>query len=128
MEKFKSNIDNKALEDLNFKITNGRLLDWGPDYNNDAGISFKKISYIIDYWKNQFSWKKEESNLNKFNQFIFTKDSVKTHFLHVKSTEENALPLLLIHGWPGSIFEFLDIIPLLTNPKKNSLKGNQPFD
>ena len=128
MEKFKSNIDNKALEDLNFKITNSRLLDWGPDYNNDAGISFKKISYIIDYWKNQFSWKKEESNLNKFNQFVFTKDSVKTHFLHVKSTEENALPLLLIHGWPGSIFEFLDIIPLLTNPEKNSLKGNQPFD
>ena len=81
MEKFKSNIDNKALEDLNFKITNGRILDWGSDYNNDAGISFKKISYIIDYWKNQFSWKKEESNLNKFNQFVFHLSNPLTKFL-----------------------------------------------
>ena len=48
--------------------------------------------------------------------------------MHVKSSQENALPLLLIHGWPGSIFEFLDIIPLLANPEKNILKGNQPFD
>ena len=60
MDKFKSNIDDKALEDLNNKITNARLLDWGGDYNNDAGISFKKISYIIDYWRNHFSWKKAE--------------------------------------------------------------------
>ena len=128
MEQFKSNIDDIALEDLNHKITNSRIFDWGSDYNNNAGISFKKISYIMDYWQNQFSWKVEENKLNIYNQYFFKLDGIKTHFLHVKSTEENSLPLLLVHGWPGSIFEFLDLIPLLTNPEQNSLSGHQPFD
>ena len=54
MEQFKSNIDNKVLEDLKDKITNSRILDWGAGYNDNAGISFKKLSYILDYWKNHF--------------------------------------------------------------------------
>ena len=128
MEQFKSNIDNKVLEDLKNKITNSRILDWGAGYNDNAGISFKKLSYILDYWKNHFCWKNEENKLNKFNQFFFKLDGIKTHFLHIKSTQENAQPLLLIHGWPGSIFEFFDLIPLLTNPEQNNLKDFQPFD
>ena len=60
---------------------------------------------------------------NSFNQFYFIDEGIKTHFLHIKSPEKNALPLLLIHGWPGSIFEFLDIIPILTNPIKYGIKS-----
>ena len=120
MEKFLCKIDSKVIDDLNNQISNNRVLNWAPDYNNQAGISFENLSYILDYWKNKFSWTKEEEKLNKFNQFFFEYDNVKTHFLHIKSNQKNSIPLLLIHGWPGSIFEFNDLIPLLTSPDKNS--------
>ena len=128
MEKFLCKIDSKVIDDLNNQISNNRVLNWAPDYNNQAGISFENLSYILDYWKNKFSWTKEEEKLNKFNQFLFEYDNVKTHFLHIKSNQKNSIPLLLIHGWPGSIFEFNDLIPLLTSPDKNSLKDCQAFD
>ncbi|MDC1194676.1 epoxide hydrolase [Pseudomonadota bacterium] len=128
MEKFLCKIDSKVIDDLNKQISNNRVLNWAPDYNNHAGISFENLSYILDYWKNKFSWTKEEEKLNKFNQFLFEYDNVKTHFLHIKSNQKNSIPLLLIHGWPGSIFEFNDLIPLLTSSDKNSLKDYQAFD
>ena len=71
MEKFLCKIDSKVIDDLNNQISNNRVLNWAPDYNNQAGISFENLSYILDYWKNKFSWTKEEEKLNKFNQFLF---------------------------------------------------------
>ncbi|MDA9973240.1 epoxide hydrolase 1 [Alphaproteobacteria bacterium] len=128
MEKFFCKIDSKVINDLNKQISNNRILNWAPDYNNQAGISFDNLSYILDYWKNQFSWTKEEAKLNKFNQYLLEYDNITTHFLHIKSDQKNSIPLLLIHGWPGSIFEFNDLIPLLTNPEKDNLKDHQAFD
>ena len=128
MEKFYCKIDSKVINDLNTQISNSRILNWAPNYNKQAGISYDNLSYILEYWRNEFSWTKEEEKLNKFNQYLFEYDNVKTHFLHIKSNQKNSIPLLLIHGWPGSIFEFNNLIPLLTNPEKNNLKDHQPFD
>ena len=128
MEKFVCKIDPKIIYDLNNQISKNRIINWAPDYNDQAGISFDDLSYILDYWKNKFSWTNEEEKLNKFNQYVFQYDNVKTHFLHIKSNHKNAIPLLLIHGWPGSIFEFNDLIPLLTSPDKNDLKDHLAFD
>ena len=128
MEKFICKIDSKVIYDLNNQISKNRIINWAPDYNNQAGISFDDLSYILDYWKNKFSWTNEEEKLNKFNQYLFQYDNVKTHFLHIKSNHKNSIPLLLIHGWPGSIFEFNDLIPLLTSPDKNNLKDHLAFD
>ena len=128
MEKFVSVTNPKVIENLKLQISNSRIIDWATEFNKDAGISYDRLSYILDYWKNKFSWEKSERELNSFNQFYFIDNGLKTHFLHLKSPEDNALPLLLIHGWPGSIFEFFDLIPLLTNPNKNNFLGNQPFD
>ena len=128
MEKFVSVTNPKVIENLKLQISNSRIIDWATDFNKDAGISYNRLSYILDYWQNKFSWEQSERELNSFNQFYFIDEGTKTHFLHLKSPEENALPLLLIHGWPGSIFEFFDLIPLLINPNEYNLSGSQPFD
>lgn len=88
MEKFLLNIDDKELDDLKFKISQGRIIDWGSYHKDDAGISFKRLSFILDYWKNDFSWKKEENKLNKFQQFLFKKNGFTTHFLHIRSEKK----------------------------------------
>ena len=128
MNSFESKTDPKNLVILKKAITNSRILDWGSDYNKNAGITFKNLKFILDYWKNEFSWKDQERELNKYNQIKIKINGTSTHFLHIKSPQKNAVPLLLIHGWPGSIFEFFDLIPLLTNPDDNNLKDHQAFD
>ena len=128
MIKFKSKTHSKILISLKDQIINSRILDWGSKFNDNAGISYKQLNTILKYWGNDFSWEKQEKDLNKYDQFKITIDKINTHFLHIKSSQKNALPLMLIHGWPGSIFEFFDLIPLLTNPEQNNLIGYQPFD
>ena len=128
MIKFKSKTHSKILISLKNQIINSRILDWGSEFNDNAGISYKQLNTILKYWGNDFSWEKQEKDLNKYDQFKITIDKIDTHFLHIKSSQKNALPLMLIHGWPGSIFEFFDLIPLLINPEQNNLIGYQPFD
>ena len=128
MIKFKSKTHSKILISLKNQIINSRILDWGSEFNDNAGISYQQLNAILKYWGKDFSWEKQEKDLNKYNQFKITIDKINTHFLHIKSSQKNALPLMLIHGWPGSIFEFFDLIPLLTNPEQNNLIGYQPFD
>ena len=128
MIEFKSKTHSKILISLKNQIINSRILDWGSEFNDNAGISYKQLNTILKYWGNDFSWEKQEKDLNKYNQFKITIDKIDTHFLHIKSSQKNALPLMLIHGWPGSIFEFFDLIPLLINPEQNNLIGYQPFD
>jgi len=128
MKKFISNISTGEIDNLKFQISKSRILDWGSYSVDDAGISYKRLSLILDYWQNKFSWKKEENKLNKFDQYVFEKDDCHTHFLHIKSNKKNAIPLLLIHGWPGSIFEFFDLIPLLVNPLQNTSLDHQHFN
>ena len=128
MIKFKSKTHSKILISLKNQIINSGILDWGSEFNDNAGISYQQLNAILKYWGKDFSWEKQEKDLNKYDQFKITIDKIDTHFLHIKSSQKNALPLMLIHGWPGSIFEFFDLIPLLTNPEQNNLIGYQPFD
>ena len=128
MIKFKSKTHSKILISLKNQIINSRILDWGSEFNDNAGISYQQLNAILKYWGKDFSWEKQEKDLNKYDQFKITIDKINTHFLHIKSSQKNALPLMLIHGWPGSIFEFFDLIPLLINPEQNNLIGYQPFD
>ena len=82
MEKFYCKIDSKVINDLNTQISNSRIINWAPNYNQQAGISYDNLSYILEYWRNEFSWTKEEEKLNKFNQYLFEYDKVKTHECH----------------------------------------------
>ena len=72
----------------------------------------------MEYWRGGFYWRAEEAALNVFPQFRVALDGIDLHYLHVPGVGENPMPLLLLHGWPGSVFEFLDIIPRLTDPAR----------
>lgn len=85
------------------------------------GINTNLLKNIIDFWKTKYNWREREKFLNHYPQFKVSVQGLKIHYLHVKPKETKGLkvlPLLLLHGWPGSVREFYEIIPLLTTPQK----------
>ncbi|WP_028609529.1 epoxide hydrolase family protein [Paenibacillus harenae] len=122
---FRIAIPQANLDDLQYRLENTR---W-PDAVNGAGWNYGvSLSYVKDlaqYWKNGYDWRKHEDRLNKFPQFTTTIDGANIHFMHVRSPEPDAMPLILTHGWPSSIVEFIDLIGPLTDPRKY---GGNPED
>ena len=82
---------------------------------------------VCDYWQNEYDWKAREALLNRFPQFKTEINGLDIHFVHVKSPEENATPLVLTHGWPGSVVEFQKVIEPLTNPVAHGGKAEDAF-
>lgn len=78
-----------------------------------------KVQTLVAYWRHHYDWRRLERRLNSFPQFRTVVDGLGIHFLHVRSQHPDALPLLLTHGWPGSIIEFLDVIGPLTDPMRH---------
>src|SRR5256712_10904177 len=80
------------------------------------GVQLATIQALARYWETEYDWRKVESRLNALPQFITEIDGLDIHFIHVRSKHENALPLIVTHGWPGSVIEQLKIVDPLTNP------------
>ena len=80
---------------------------------------------LAEYWRSAYDWRAEEARLNRFPQFTTTIDGQNVHFLHVRSPEPDALPLIITHGWPGSVAEFIEVIGPLSDPRS---RGGQPRD
>jgi len=120
---FKINIDNKVLEDLKSRLTKHRALTPSLETTaQDYGINSKLLKDIVTYWIEKYDWRKREAFLNKFPQFTTKVQGLNIHYLHVKPQKTDGVevvPLLLLHGWPGSIREFYDIIPILTKKQPN---------
>ena len=114
-----------VIEDLKARLALTRIPDQIPDTGWDYGTDMAYLRELIDYWRNDFDWREQESALNEFDQFVTQIDGVDVHFIHQRSTHEDAMPLLLTHGWPGSIAEFRKIIGPLTQPE---LYGGDPAD
>lgn len=88
------------------------------DAKQHYGINTNLLKTVVEYWRNEYNWKERELFLNHYSQFKVSIQGLKIHFLHVKPKSPDGLkvfPLLLLHGWPGSVREFYEIIPLLTN-------------
>ena len=113
---FKLNVEQKQLDDLRARLGNVRWPDEQPVSDWSQGIPLSYVQELADYWVNGYDWRTCESKLNSAGQFHTQIDGVDIHFLHAESSHENALPLLLTHGWPGSVREFLDLVEPLTNP------------
>lgn len=113
---FRVEIPEAALEDLRGRLANTRLPDQIPDTSWEYGTERAYLEELLDYWANDFDWRAQEARINAFDQFRTEIDGVDLHFIHQRSTNPGAMPLLLVHGWPGSIGEFLDVIPALTDP------------
>ncbi|MEI8411343.1 MULTISPECIES: epoxide hydrolase family protein [unclassified Kribbella] len=113
---FSIDIPQSTLDDLASRLANTRLPAPLPGDDWDTGVPVSWLSDLVDYWRDQYDWRKAEAELNQYPQFTTEIYGQQIHFLHVKSPEPDALPLVLTHGWPGSIVEFLDLIGPLTDP------------
>ncbi|MBW5445828.1 alpha/beta fold hydrolase [Cohnella sp. CFH 77786] len=113
---FRIEASQAELDDLNLRL---RMTRWpdelpGAGWNYGAPLSF--VKEMAEYWRTAFDWRKQEALLNELPQFTASIGGANIHFFHVRSPEPNATPLLLVHGWPGSPVEFLDLIGPLTDP------------
>jgi len=122
---FTISVPDADIDDLKARLAMARIPDQIPDTGWDYGTDMVYLRELVDYWLNEFDWREQESALNEFEQFVTQIDGVDVHFIHERSTHEHAIPLLLTHGWPGSIAEFRKIIGPLTQPE---LYGGDPAD
>ena len=114
---FRIAIPDADVEDLRRRLHNTRYPVGLPGDAWSKGVPLDYARYLVDYWRDEFDWRAAEAKLNEFPQFTTQIDGARIHFLHVRSTHENAIPILLTHGWPGSIVEFMKIIGPLTQPE-----------
>jgi len=124
-EPFTLRVPEEAIADLRDRLARNRLPDQAPAdpwaYGTDVGY----LRQLVEYWRSTFDWRAEEARLNAFPQFKVPLGGIDLHFLHVPGKGPAPCPLLLLHGWPGSVFEFLELIPRLTDP---ALFGGDPAD
>ncbi|MGH9175872.1 MAG: epoxide hydrolase family protein, partial [Vicinamibacterales bacterium] len=113
------------LDDLRDRLARTRWPDELPGVGWSRGVPVGYLKGLADYWANDYDWRKHEATLNEFPQYTTEIDGQTIHFMQVKSPEPDALALILTHGWPGSIVEFLGIIGPLTNPRAH---GGDPAD
>ena len=122
---FRIDIPQADLDDLSDRLARTRFPEELPGVGWDSGVPLGYVKELAQYWQTSYDWRKHEARLNEFPQFTTEIDGQNVHFLHVRSPEPEALPLILTHGWPGSVVEFLDIIGPLTDPKAH---GGDPAD
>lgn len=124
---FTVSIENGQIEDLKNRLTNTR---WPESFEVDdwsRGVPKKYLKRVAKYWEDKYDWKKYEDEINSYSQFIAEIEGQNIHFIHVKSDEANATPLLVNHGYPGSIIETLPLIDRLVNPTKYGGKAEEAF-
>jgi hypothetical protein len=107
---FRIAVPEAALDDLRDRLARTRWPDELPGVGWSRGVPLGYLKALAEYWRTGYDWRAQETILNAYPQFTTTIDGANVHFLHVRSPEQNALPLIITHGWPGSIVEFLDII------------------
>jgi pimeloyl-ACP methyl ester carboxylesterase len=122
---FELRVPDEALEDLRARLTRARLPDEPPLEPWSTGTSVAYMRALADYWRDRFDWRAQEARLNAFRQFTAPIDGIDLHLICEEGRGPDPMPLLISHGWPGSICEFLDLIPMLTDPARF---GGDPGD
>jgi pimeloyl-ACP methyl ester carboxylesterase len=124
---FVLNVPDAAIADLKTRLALTRFPDSAPGEPWAFGSSVAYVRDLVGYWKDDFDWRTQEAALNAFPQFKVPLHDIDLHYLHVPGVGPNPYPLLLLHGWPGSVYEFLDIIPRLTDPARFGGDPNDAF-
>src|SRR5258706_9887832 len=124
---FKVHVPQSALDDLEKKLANARWPDKEPVTDWSQGVPLAKAQAFVEYWRTHYDWRRVERTLNGLPQFRTQIDGLGIHFIHVRSKHENALPVIMTHGWPGSVIEFLQVIGPLTDPTAHGGKAEQAF-
>src|SRR5271155_2892368 len=113
---FKMHVPDRVLVDLRRRLAEANWPDQLPGTTWEYGADIKKVRELADYWQNGYDWRAQEARINRFDQFTTEIDGQQIHFIHERSPRPDAIPLMLIHGWPGSIVEFFALIEPLTHP------------
>ncbi|WP_207632983.1 epoxide hydrolase family protein [Devosia aurantiaca] len=124
---FKISIPQRDIDDLTARIAHVRLPSALPGDELQTGLPVSEVARLLDLWS-QHDWRATETRLNKIPQFLAEIDGQDIHFFHVKSAHAGATPLMLIHGWPGSVLEFEHLIGPLTDPTKHGGSSEDAFD
>ncbi|HKN95514.1 MAG TPA: epoxide hydrolase, partial [Pseudonocardiaceae bacterium] len=125
MRPFRIEVPQADLDELHQRIAATRWPADPPDTGWDRGVPPGYLRELADYWRTGYDWRAAERRLNGWDQFVTEIDGATVHFLHVRSPEPDALPVILTHGWPGSVAEFVDVIGPLTDPAAH---GGDPAD
>ena len=125
---FKIEISDTELKEIYLKVKNYPWHEMPNDGGWEYGTNLNYMKKISNYWVKDFDWKKQEAEINKFSNFTTIVEDIKIHFIHEKGSGSNPVPLLLMHGWPGSVVEFLHIVEKLTHPEKFGGKEEDAFD
>ena len=113
---FRIEVSEAALEDLQTRIANTRLPDQLNNISWEYGTELSFMNQLITYWAEEFDWRAQEAVLNQFDQYTTEVEDLTLHFIHQRSQNPDAIPLMIVHGWPGSVSEFYQIIDPLSNP------------
>jgi hypothetical protein len=113
---FRIDIPQAELDDLNERLAHTRWPGEPAGIGWSRGVPEGYLQELAEYWRSGYDWRVQEAMLNQYPQFTTMIDGANIHFLHVRSPEPDALPLILTHGWPGSVVEFLNVIGPLTDP------------
>ncbi|MCU0560350.1 MAG: alpha/beta fold hydrolase [Desulfobacterales bacterium] len=122
---FTLSVPESVLEDLRRRLANTRFPDEPPTAPWSTGTSVAYLKALLAYWRDGFDWRAQEAKLNALRQFTVPLAGIELHFIHEQGRGPDPLPLLLCHGWPGSVWEFHKLLPLLTDPARS---GGDPAD
>jgi pimeloyl-ACP methyl ester carboxylesterase len=128
IRRFKVQVPQAALDDLRRRINATRWPDKETVADRSQGIQLAELQELVRYWGKGYDWRKVEKKLNALPQFVTTIDGVDIQFIHVRSRHPNAMPVIITHGWPGSVIEQLKIIDPLTNPTAHGGRAEEAFD
>ncbi|WKY09107.1 hypothetical protein Q1695_001900 [Nippostrongylus brasiliensis] len=129
---FQVNVTPEELEDLKQRLERSRVSHAPLEDSNDFWYGFNsyELEVFREYWLRSYDWKKHEKIINGFKQFKTEIEGMKVHFIHEQAASgyKRVVPLLIVHGWPGNVFEFYKLIPMLTDPKKHGIKSEIAFE
>lgn len=125
---FHISIPEAAITDLHHRLSATRWPDMETVADRSQGVKLAQIQGLVKYWDKNYDWRKAEAKLNALPQFVTKIDGLDIHFIHVKSKNPKALPIIITHGWPGSVFELIKIIGPLTNPEAYGGRAEDAFD
>src|SRR5713226_9113784 len=124
---FEVHVPEAALDDLKKRLANARWPERETVTDWSQGVPLAKARALVEYWRTRYDWRRVERSLNALPQFRTQIDGLGIHFIHVRSKHERALPVILTHGWPGSVLEFLQVIGALVDPTAHGGKAEEAF-
>ena len=127
IEPFRVEVPDAVLADLRARLKNTRFPGEVPDTAWEYGTNLAYLKELVEYWRTKYDWRAQERAINRFAHFKASVDGLGVHFIYEKGNGPKPRPILLIYGWPGSIYEFMELIPMLTDPAAHGGDAKDSF-